>query len=221
MPVSRRRKQVRRAPRSNPRSTNVAMKPPQIQSVPTIRTVARFVNRQVNNSTIIQAISNNAIVISGGIVASGANTGYPFHGFFQIKRIRLWSVPNATTTNVQAPTIGIRWFNTVAGTLGDTNSQSSDTSLSLAIPAFVDTVPPPGSAASFWQGPSTNTIFNIFISNTTAVVMDIHLDWKINDNANGAVSSVSTAGTMTVGNVYFPSIDGSGNWVRQNLPAIN
>jgi hypothetical protein len=199
------------------------MKPPQIQSVPTIRTCARFVNRVSNNGTVILAVTSQNLMLSGGILASGANFGYPIHGFFKILRARLWSVPNSSTTFTQAPTIGVRWFNTVAGTLGDTNSQSSDTSLSTATPAFVDSVPPVGSAASFWSGPSTNTLFNIFTSNTTAVICDLHLDWKVNDNANGAVAGIATAVAMTVGNLYFPPLDGVATnlWVRQNLPAIN
>jgi len=148
---------------------------------------------------------------------------YPIHGFFKVKRIRLWSAPNAVTSFNQAPTIGIRWFNTIAGTLGDTNSQASDTSLSPNDVAFVDTVPPAGSAASWWSGPSTNTLFNVFSEFTTSIVMDLHLDWKINDNANGAVTSITTANAMNVGNIYFPPLDGvsAALWFRLGVPTIN
>jgi len=200
----------------------ISKKPPQLQIIPTISTVARFVNRASASGVTNTAITTINIINSGGLLASGANTGYPFHGFFRIKRIRIWAAPNAVTSFNQAPSIGIRWFNTVAGTLGDTNSQASDTSLSSTDVAFVDSKPPRGSAASWWSGPSTNTIFNIFAAYTTAFILDLHIDWKINDNANGSVTSVTTANTMTVGNCYFPPLDGvsSGNFTRIGLPNI-
>jgi len=202
---------------------SISKKPPQLQIIPTIRTTARFVNRASASGVTNTAVTTINLINAGGILATGANTGYPFHGFFRIRRIRMWSAPNAVTSFNQAPSIGVRWFNTVAGTLGDTNSQDSDTSLSPNDVAFVDSAPPAGSAASWWSGPSTNTIFNLFAAYTTAIIVDIMLDWKINDDANGAVSSVTTTNTMTVGQTYFPALDGVGsnNWVRVGLPIIN
>jgi len=219
-PPRRRNAKRRRGPS---KGSSISKKPPQLQIIPTIRTTARFVNRTTVNGVTNAAVTTINIINAGGILATGANTGYPFHGFFRIRRVRLWSAPNAVTSLNQAPSIGIRWFNTVAGTLGDTNSQASDTSLSSTDVAFVDTVPPKGSAASWWSGPSTNTIFNIFAAYTTAVIIDIMLDWKINDDANGAVSSVTTTNAMTVGQTYFPALDGTtnNNWVRIGLPNIN
>jgi hypothetical protein len=216
----RRRGNQRRAP--NTMVSPVSKKPPQLQIIPTISTVARYVNRASASGVTNTAITTINIVNAGGILATGANTGYPFHGFFRIKRIRLWAAPNAVTSFNQAPSVGIRWFNTVAGTLGDTNSQASDTSLSSTDVAFVDSVPPRGSAASWWSGPSTNTIFNIFAAYTTAFIMDLHLDWKLNDDANGAVASVTTTNAMTVGQCYYPPLDGvsSGNFTRIGLPNI-
>jgi hypothetical protein len=221
MPARRNGKRSMRR-RASPQVTPLSKKPPQIQIIPTVSTVARFVNRATNSGVTNTAVTTINLVNCGGILATGANTGYPFHGFFRIKRIRMWAASNAVTSFNQAPSIGVRWFNTVAGTLGDTNSQDSDTSLSISDVAYVDSRPPKGSAASWWSGPSTNTIFNIFAAFTTALIIDLHLDWKINDNANGAVSSVTTTNSMTVGNCYFPPLDGvsGGNFPRIGVPTI-
>jgi len=200
-----------------------ALKPPQFQSVPTIRTCMRFINQtaQSGNATPL-AVTTINLMNAAGLMATGANTAYPFHGFFEIIRIELWSSLNSSVSFNQAPTIGVRWFNTVTGTLGDTNSQDSDSTINPSAPAYVSSRPPKGTAASWWSGPSTNTIFNIFFANTTAIICDIHCDLKINDNANNTVTSVTTTNAMTVGNVYFPALDGvSGNqWRRTNLPQI-
>jgi len=193
------------------RRVNNSKKPPQIQIVPTIRTVARFVNRATATGITNTPITTINIINAGGVIATGANTAYPFHGFFRIKRVEMWAAPNSFTSFNQAPSIGVRWFNTVSGTLGDTNSEDSDITLSNAEVAYVNSVPPKGSAASWWSGPSTNTIFNIFAAYTTSIIVDLHLDWKINDGANGAVSSITTTNAMTTGSPYFPALDGVSN----------
>jgi len=219
--MPQRKRMSKRRPRkvSSPR----ALKPPQFQAVPTIRTVMRFINQtaQSGNGTPL-AVTTINLINAAGLLATGTNTAYPFHGFFKILRVELWSSVNSSVSFNQAPTVGVRWFNTVTGTLGDTNSQDADSTINPSAPAYVNSRPPPGTAASWSSGPSTNTIFNLFFANTTAIICDIHCDLKINDNANNSVTSVTTANAMTVGNVYFPALDGvSGNaWRRTNLPQI-
>lgn len=182
----------------------------------------RFQNHTTNNGVSVAPITFNNVLNAAGILASAANTAYPFHGFFRILRIQMWTCVNSQTSFNQNPSVGIKWFNTVSGNFGDTNEMRLATTISSATPAYYNAAPPKGSLSSWSQGPSSTQIFTIFTANTTSVIMDIHLDLKINANDNGSVQSVTTGNTMTAGNVYFPALDGiAGNlWQRVGLPNI-
>jgi len=212
----------RRAQKRPPSYHSLPSSPPERQMIPTIRTVMRFQNHTTNNGVSLAPITFNNILNASGILASAANTGYPIHGFFRILRVQMWTCVNAQTSFNQNPSVGIKWFNTVSGNFGDTNEMRLASTISSAIPAYLNTVPPIYDLSSWSQGPSSTQIFTIYTANTTSVILDLHLDLKIDVNDNGSVQSVTTGNTMTAGNMYFPALDGiAGNlWQRVGLPNI-
>jgi len=96
-------------------------------------------------------------------------------------------------------------FPSTATVLGGTEKEFSDTTVSSAVPAFVDCAPPPGSWQSMWHsgaealGALGTAAFLVFASVTGsgaaggAVIIDLEVDLILNDGAFGQTSGTNLA----------------------------
>lgn len=166
------------------------------------KTVARFAN---STSTVSATVSAANIGTALGVLATSATNSYPVIVSARIKRVRIWTLPSTSTTT----TCAIQWL----GSTGNTNAsqvEHSDTSLSTAEPAFVDSVPPPDSSASWWfatDGSVTTPL--LFISASGPSVVDVFVDCVLSD---GNAMTAYTSSGMTAGRVYYSPLQGaSGN----------
>jgi hypothetical protein len=175
-----------------------------------------YANPSVGTGNNIFTVSCNDILQACGLVATATNTAYPFVSYFRIKSMQMWGT---TFGNAAFATVGVRWFNTVGF---PTNVLESDTSLSQAFPAYVTSRPPRGSAASFWNEGSGQGLLELTYQECTSIAVDIHIDFKLSDQST-VTSPITTTNPMTVGQLYYPALDGSGSnaFRRQGLPPIN
>jgi len=141
--------------------------------------------------------------LAGGAMAATATTAYPLSLAVKVSRIRLWASSSNTTTNLGA-TASVQW----SGSGGNfaTNFDVSDTTVSSAYPAFVDSSPPVRSlAADYSVCTNTGTLCSIAVSNNVDLLVEVDAVYVLNDGTAGTVQTVAGA---TVGMVYYAPLDG-------------
>ncbi len=115
----------------------------------------------------------------------------------RLKSVSVWSPPSSQGS---LATCSIVW--TGVGT--SPNIEFNDTTMSVAIPAYVKTKPPPNSLASFWLDSTSGNVFTIACSAKS--VVDVQVEYIFLDGEAGTSVTVSTA---AAGVVYFMPLDGS------------
>ena len=117
----------------------------------------------------------------------------------KVHKVSIWSPPAAQGGTA---TCSVTW-----STANDYTAmvEVSDTTMSTAIPAHVSTKPPPGSAASFWLGAGTNTIFTVIAP--TGSIIDVHCTHVLYDTQAAGTTVTVAAGTL--GALYYMPLDGA------------
>jgi len=139
-----------------------------------------------------------------GVVGSVTNLDVAaLFASFRIKRLQIWSAPASVSAN--ANTVTCVWAG--AGTVASTVKIQSDSSISTAVPLYLDMKPPKESAASFWNVESGGGMFQIEEFGTASpIIVDLTIDVKMYSGGFAGTSiGVSTA---VVGELYFLALDG-------------
>lgn len=115
----------------------------------------------------------------------------------------MWAGCGVATGDRQ--TIAIEW--TPFNTLGASNIEVSDTTISNARPAHIFAKPPSGTAAQFWVDDLTDqTLF--LMTGPAGTITDVNVSFMLNDSSPTSAIAVTGA---TVGRLYFQSLDGTTN----------
>jgi len=176
--------------------------PPQFLANPVVPMKLRF--SVANSSATGITVTPFTICQAGGMMAVTTSTQYPLATAVKVSRVRLWA--SATGAGSNGATASIQWAGS-GGNFGS-NFDVSDTSLSQAYPAHVDSRPPARSLAADWSvGTNTGTLFQIAISSNTEVLIDVDAVFVLND---GTAGTVVTASGASVGTVYYAPLDGRG-----------
>lgn len=190
-----------------------SMQPPAYQSQKILNKTTRYTFTQ---ATAYASVYTQELLMSiGAICITGGNPGTlaPIAGSFRIKRIRVWGCPPALGTGC---TVAINWSPS-SNTTYVPPLEVSDTSMSTAIPAYIDVRPPKQSLAGFWQSP-TSSVQLFKVASPVGGYMDIDTEFII--SANDVIPSTYTTSTsVTQGSMYYVPLDGSNNTVTPvNLP---
>jgi hypothetical protein len=113
----------------------------------------------------------------------------------KVNQLEMWSPPASQGANV---TCSVDW----EGFNNSPNREFSDTSVSVATPAYVKCPPPPMSLASFWQLSSGSTLFTL--TAPTGTIIDVHVSLILMDGES-PVDTAVTSGAQGI--VYFLSLD--------------
>jgi hypothetical protein len=178
-------------PRNNQRQSRMA--PPQIRSNVELRHRFRYVS---TNSTQT-GITPTSLLLAAGSVCTVANTTVTsFQGSVKVNRVEMWSPPSAQGS---ATTCSVEWV----GYQNSPNREVSDTSVSVAQPAYVVSGPPASSLAAFWQVASATVLF--YLVAPIGTIIDVHLSTILTDDDVASATVGVAAGTL--GASYFMSLD--------------
>jgi hypothetical protein len=122
---------------------------------------------------------------------------YGFVAAFLIKKIQIWSPPPSQGA---ISTCAIEW----TGTSPVSTVEVSDTTNSVTMPAYISSVPPRNSTATFWQ--RANAIAMFVLTVPPGSIIDLDLDLVLLDDA--ALATVYAVATAVLGNPYYLALDG-------------
>lgn len=190
------------------------MCPPQLQTGTVVRQWYRY--RVVSQAATGEPVTVQTLINACGAVASttgvaGTVTMYSIANAVRVRRIRAWCAAPAAgviggsvlQSNTAFATCSVD-FDVQSSSVTATALQFTDTSMSPAVPAFIDVVPPQGCFASFWhnraEGGSTVFIGQMGLSG----IMDIELEWILGDA--DTASNFTNSQTVTAGLIYYPAL---------------
>jgi hypothetical protein len=139
-----------------------------------------------------------------GVMAATSTTAYSICQSVKVNKVEMWSPP---ASQGAASTCSVLWTS-AGGTVFTSNMEISDTTVSTAFPAHVESRPPVRSLAADWiQVLSTSE--NVFsITCPSGTIIDVYLTAILAD-ASSAPTAVTVAGA-TVGVLYYQPLDGDG-----------
>jgi hypothetical protein len=184
---------------SRRRTTSTAMSPPSLNT--------NIINRHRFRYTTISTANNYPIVVGdlllacGGICTVTLTTVTAIAGSVKVRAVEVWS--HVSTTNAPV-TCSIEWASTTASAAS--TREVSDTSMSL-MPAHIRARPPPASTPSFWHNASVPTQELFYLTCPANSVIDVTLDFILQDDTVPAVQATTTAATLGV--MYYGYLDGS------------
>lgn len=186
---------TRRARQNKTPGRRGSTNPPQIRS----NIVLSHIYRYVSSSGTPTAVTSASIFGALGTICTVANTTVTsWTGSFRIAAVELWGPP---ASQGAASTVSCEWNIGVAQ--GGTQ-EVSDTTCSVAVNAHVHTTPPRNSLASFWQTPTTQTMFTLTAPSGT--IIDLHVSAIMFDEESTGPTPI-TVTTATLGQTYYLSLD--------------
>jgi hypothetical protein len=152
------------------------------------------------NGGLIAVTPTSILGAAGTMCTVGNTTVVTYANSFRINRIRIWGGAQVPATTVPT-TVAVDWTG-----LGNSPSREvSDTTVSNAFPAFIDTSPPPNSLAAFWQTASSTTIFTLKCP--VQSVVEVHLTLILADGNPDSEGTAITVATGTQGSTYWLALD--------------
>jgi len=205
-PANRQQKATR------PRMDN--LRPPQYMANPYYTRRSRFQISATGsyNVTVQNIMQSLGCLYRLSTAAATVNTA------FRLRRLRMWGaaiVGGAFTPS--ASTVSVTWFGDQTLNF-ESNKEVSDSSPSSAYVAHIDATPPPRSSAAQWQAvastASVSTAVFMLITGMAEAVIDVDFDIVHGDGANSPCFGFTTAGG-TVGQMFYPPLDGVGGFLTQ------
>lgn len=151
--------------------------------------------RFVSSSATLTSITDSLLLTAAGVMASTAVLGHSLYRTVKLNRIEIWTPPAsqgaAATCSVFFP----------AGN-NNPSREFSDTTVSVSVPAHVNTVPPPRSISSFWQS-NTGALLCQLVAPPGSLI-DVWVSLILHDGTTGATATLVGA---TAGIVYYCSLD--------------
>jgi hypothetical protein len=169
--------------------------PPQLKTNVQLTHTYRFMCN--NNGTY--NITPDTLLLAAGCVGSVTNTTVV--GIFascRINYLEMWAPP---ASQGQLSTISCEWLGL---TPNEPNIEVSDSSVSVAYPAYLRAKPPMRSLGCFWQTTNGNDICQLTVPSGTLIDVSLSLVMFDQDLARPS-SAVATA---VVGEIYYLALDG-------------
>lgn len=189
-------KNSNRRPRAALPSTR--MGPDQIQAQVIVSHRYRF----TSTSGSVATITPVSLLQAMGTCATTTVTGSSIFTSVKISRVSIWSPP---ASQGAATTCSVTWF----GNTGNSSEKEiSDTSVSTAQPAHVDTRPPRNSLASFWQTTSSTAL--AVLTAPTGSIIDVWVSGILGDGPTTTSPATLTLVGATAGLMYYEPLDGRG-----------
>lgn len=171
------------------------MHPPQLKTNVQLSHVYRFMCD--NNGTY--NITPDTLLLAAGCVCSATNTTVV--GIFascRVNYVEVWAPP---ASQGALSTVSLEWLGL---TPNEPNIEVSDSSVSVAYPAYLRARPPNRSLGCFWQTTNGNDIMQLTVSSGTLIDVSLSLVMFDQDLARPS-ASVSTG---VVGEIYYLALDG-------------
>jgi hypothetical protein len=172
--------------------------PPQIPTNVCVTRTYRFRATAGGEYLIVQG---DLMSVGGGMTTAINSSCTLLAGAYKIHSVKMWGPVLASGPT----TVGIEWFSAF-GNLRC--KQVSDTTVSTAFPAYVESSPPSGSNAEFISGAGSANVLSLLCP--LDAVIDIHMSHYLQDNMAISTKGVTTAPTL--GQMFWFALD-SGNYL--------
>jgi hypothetical protein len=180
----------------------MGMKPPMIRA--NLELAHRY--RFTSTAATLTSITDNLLLTAAGVMATTATAGTSLYQSVRLRRITIWSPP---ASQGAAVTCSIFWLPRSANAgIGGRATEVSDTTVSVAAPATVSSVPPKDSQASFWQNGSSTTLVQLVAP--AGSIIDVELSLTVQDgpvSGGGYTPAAAVLVAATAGVVYYCSLD--------------
>jgi hypothetical protein len=178
-----------------PRNRNEQWNPPQLQSNIIVKHRYRF----RSTSATATSISDTNLIQVGGLMVTAANTtARAIMNTVKIHSVEVWAPP---ASQGAASTCAIEW----ASSQFSSQKEVTDTTVSVALPAYVKAFPPKGSPPSFWLLGSNSAIFKV--TAPVGSVIDVLLSHVMLDTDVAGDSYTIASGGLGI--VFYPPLDGA------------
>jgi hypothetical protein len=195
------------AKRQVPRFRSNARSVPQIKSNIVLSHVYRFTSA----SGAAFPVTASDIIFAAGAVGTVVNTTVSaIFASARVNRVQIWSPPSAQGAFT---TCALEW----SGSANGNNLEVSDTSVSVAVPAMINTQPPARSLASFWLTPAVVNLPVFTMTAPVGSIIDLHLSLILSDDEI-APQTVGVA-TAALGKVYYLALDNQAG--THNFPPVS
>jgi len=160
--------------------------------------------RYQTNAAVLSTITYPDL-LDAVLVARTAVAGFQLFDAVRIREVAISALGTSTAGGLQlAPVSAAVTFDaTAAGVTGDLDSHNV-TSMGIE-PLHLRARPKPGSAASLWQGSTSNIAFTVLAP--LNAVIDVVVDYKMVDTVNPLPCQNALVGA-TPGQVYWRGLDG-------------
>ncbi len=187
---------MRRGRATGPKGA-LKLHPPQIRA--NVELTHRY--RFTSSSGTAKTITDSLLMGAAGALATSTTVGAPLYQAVKLKRVSIWTPP---ASQGAAASCSILWApgNIVSGGRG---TEVSDTTVSVAEPAHVTSVPPRGSVASFWQNGNTGQALMQLVAPSGSII-DVELQLVLADGAASLATPLVLVGA-TAGAVYYGALD--------------
>lgn len=144
-------------------------------------------------------ITPDTLLLAAGSVCSVTNTTVvSLMGSCKVNYVEMWVPP---ASQGQLSTISLEWLGL---TPNEPSIEQSDSSVSVAYPAYLRVRPPVRSLGCFWQTTNGNDIFQLIVPSGTLIDVNLSLVMFDQDLARASAS----VATGVVGETYFLALDG-------------
>lgn len=160
--------------------------------------------RFTSTNAAATAITSKGLLFAAGAVGTVLNTTVSsFHSSVKLHNIKVWTPPPSQGATA---TCSVEFY--MGGSSSFSNTREySDTSVSTAVPAFLNCSPPRDSLASFWNLPAAADSQLFILTAPVGSVIDVSLSMVINDDEG--TTQTRAVSTALLGSVYFLSLDNS------------
>jgi hypothetical protein len=188
---------VNRRALQNKRSGIRSIRPSQLKSNIMLSHTYRFVS---TSGTSTSVTPNTLCFAAGAICVVSNSTVASCYDSVKINRVEIYTPPASQGSSA---TCSLNWESSGSGFAP--NMEVSDTSVSVADPAYINCIPPPRSVSGFWNlFADTSVLFTVVAP--TGSIIDVHLSLILADNGveNSTNGSITTG---TLGVMYYLSLD--------------
>jgi hypothetical protein len=188
---------VTRRARQNKRSGIQSIRPSQLKSNIMLSHTYRF----VSTSSTATSVTPNSLCFAAGCMCSIANSVVSsLYDSVRVTRVEVFTPPASQGSSA---TCSLNWNSSGSGFAP--NLEVSDTSVSVADPAYISCKPPPRSVSGFWNQFSDTSVLLTLVAPVGSII-DVHLSLILADSASANTANGGIT-TGSLGVIYYLSLD--------------
>lgn len=201
-------------------AARIPRNPPPIPQLKEMGPVVRTLRYTCVNAQAIAIGADELVFAAGGICTVTNSSIRAMNAAVQIKRVRIWAPLSSTTApSALSTSVCLLWGQGITSDTATPQMQTVATTLSSVHPAYIDSRPPKGANATFWNSGTSNlNLFQIYSYGAAGSIQGVPVGTIVEVTASfqpavlGPVN-FRTITLGTLGQVYYLTLDNAGSGV--------